>query len=113
MGHLKIFEGGSSVGRVHLYSALRPISCKSFDSFFNTSDWTRHDCTACASMSISKWRKAAGKPGIPTIGDIDSVRMVKPTVNSLMFVGINLCIFETKQCLRGLIFAVSSGLVNR
>ncbi len=33
-------------------------------------------------------------------------------INSLMFVGINVCIFETKLCLRRLIFAVSSGLVN-
>ncbi len=34
--------------------------------------------------------------------------------NSLMFVGINVCDFERKPCLRGLIFAVtcSSGLVN-
>ncbi len=34
------------------------------------------------------------------------------TVNSLMFVGINVCVFETKPSLRGLIFAVSSGLVS-
>ncbi len=34
------------------------------------------------------------------------------TVNSLMFTGINVCAFETKQCLRGLIFTVCSGLVN-
>ena len=34
------------------------------------------------------------------------------TVNSLMFAGINVSVFETKPCLRGLIFAVSSGLVN-
>ena len=34
------------------------------------------------------------------------------TVNSLMFAGINVCVFETKPCLRGLIFAVSSGLVS-
>ncbi len=32
------------------------------------------------------------------------------TVNSLMFAGINVCVFETKPCLRGLIFAVSLGL---
>ena len=32
------------------------------------------------------------------------------TVNSLMFTGINVCVFETKPCLRGLLFAVSSGL---
>ena len=34
------------------------------------------------------------------------------TVNSLMFADINVCVFETKPCLRGLIFAVSSGLVK-
>ncbi len=36
------------------------------------------------------------------------------TVNSLMlnFVDINACVFEPKPCLQGLIFAVSSGLVN-
>ncbi len=34
------------------------------------------------------------------------------TVNSLMFVGINVCVFEAKPCLRGLIFAVSSRLVS-
>ncbi len=34
------------------------------------------------------------------------------TVNSFMFVGINICIFETNPCLWGLIFAISSGLVN-
>ena len=34
------------------------------------------------------------------------------TVNSLMFAGINVCVFETKPCSRGIIFAVSSGLVN-
>ncbi len=28
------------------------------------------------------------------------------TVNSLMFAGIYVCIFETKQCSRGIIFAV-------
>ncbi len=31
----------------------------------------------------------------------------KNTVNSFMFAGINVCIFETKPCLRGLIFVVS------
>ncbi len=34
------------------------------------------------------------------------------TVNSLMFAGINVCIFETKPCLWGLIFAVSPDPVN-
>ncbi len=34
------------------------------------------------------------------------------TVNSLMFAGINVCVFEAKPCLWGLIFAVSSGLVS-
>ncbi len=34
------------------------------------------------------------------------------TVNSLMFAGINVCMFETKPCLWGLIFVVSSGLVS-
>ena len=29
------------------------------------------------------------------------------TVNSLMFAGINVCVFETKPCSRGLIFVVS------
>ncbi len=29
-----------------------------------------------------------------------------------MFVGINVCVFETKPCLHGFIFALSSGLVN-
>ena len=29
-----------------------------------------------------------------------------------MFTEINVCIFETKPCSRGLIFVVSSGLVN-
>ncbi len=29
------------------------------------------------------------------------------TLNSLMFAGINVCVFETKPCLRGLIFAVA------
>ncbi len=29
-----------------------------------------------------------------------------------MFTGINVCVFETKPCSQGLIFAVSSGLVN-
>ncbi len=36
-------------------------------------------------------------------------------VTSLMFAGINVCVFETKPCLRRLItitFVVSSGLVN-
>ncbi len=33
-------------------------------------------------------------------------------VNSLTFAGINICIFETKRCLRGLIFAVRPGLIN-
>ena len=33
-------------------------------------------------------------------------------VNSLMFAGINICVFETKLCLQGLIFADSSGLVS-
>ncbi len=32
------------------------------------------------------------------------------TVNSLMFAGINVCLFETKPSLQGLIFAVSLGL---
>ena len=34
------------------------------------------------------------------------------TINSLMFAEINVCVFETKPWLQGLIFAVSSGLVN-
>ena len=34
------------------------------------------------------------------------------TINSLMSVLINVCIFETKPCLLGLIFVVSSGVVN-
>ncbi len=36
------------------------------------------------------------------------------TVNSLIFAGItgNVCVFDAKTCLRGLIFVVSSGLVN-
>ncbi len=34
------------------------------------------------------------------------------TVNSLMFAGINVCVFETNPCLRGLIFAISSGLTG-
>ena len=34
------------------------------------------------------------------------------TVNLLMFMGINICIFETKPCSQGLILAVSSGLVH-
>ncbi len=34
------------------------------------------------------------------------------TVNSLMFAGINVCVFDAKPCLRGLIFAVISGLVS-
>ncbi len=34
------------------------------------------------------------------------------TVNSLIFAGINVWIFETKPYSRGLIFAVGSGLVN-
>ncbi len=29
-----------------------------------------------------------------------------------MFAGINVCIFETKTCSQGLIFAVSSGVIN-
>ncbi len=29
-----------------------------------------------------------------------------------MFAGINVCVFETKPCSRGLIFAISSGLVS-
>ncbi len=33
-------------------------------------------------------------------------------VNSLTFAGINICVFETKPCSRGLIFAVRSGLVS-
>ncbi len=33
------------------------------------------------------------------------------TINSFMFVGINVCIFKTKPFLRGLIVAVSSGRV--
>ncbi len=32
------------------------------------------------------------------------------TVNSLMFTGINVCVFETRPCSRVLMFAVSSGL---
>ncbi len=28
-----------------------------------------------------------------------------------MFAGINVCVFETKSCLQGLIFVVRSGLV--
>ena len=36
-------------------------------------------------------------------------------VNSLMFImfmGINVCVFETKPCSRGLVFVGVSGLVN-
>ena len=41
---------------------------------------------------------------------LDPHKIETNTVNSLMFAGINVCVFETKLCLRGLIFAVSSGL---
>ncbi len=34
------------------------------------------------------------------------------TINSLMFAGINVCVFGTKPCSRGLIFAVSLGLIS-
>ncbi len=34
------------------------------------------------------------------------------TVNSLIFVGIFVCVFETKPCSQRLIFAFSTGLVN-
>ncbi len=34
------------------------------------------------------------------------------TVNSLMFAGINVCVFVTKPCSWGLMFAVSLGLVS-
>ncbi len=34
------------------------------------------------------------------------------TINSLIFMGINVCVFETKPCSRGVIFVVSSGLDN-
>ncbi len=34
------------------------------------------------------------------------------SVNSLMPTGINVCVFEAMPCSRGLIFVVSSGLVN-
>ena len=37
---------------------------------------------------------------------------VSDTVNSLMFAGINVCVFEAKPCSWGLIFAVSSGPVS-
>ncbi len=38
--------------------------------------------------------------------------MILYTVYSLMYAGINVCVFETKPCSQGLIFAVSSGLAN-
>ncbi len=34
------------------------------------------------------------------------------TINSFMFAGINVCVFEAKLYLWGLIFAVNSGLVS-
>ncbi len=43
---------------------------------------------------------------VPAFGQVLTI------VNSLMFAGINICIFETKPCSQGLIFAVSSGLLN-
>ncbi len=42
---------------------------------------------------------------------IDQSILLSITVNSLMFAGINVCVFVTKPCSRGLMFAVSSGLV--
>ncbi len=39
-------------------------------------------------------------------------KIILHTVNSLMFAGINVCVFETIPCSWGIIFAVSSGLVN-
>ncbi len=42
-------------------------------------------------------------PGIGCQGD---------TVNSLMFAGINVCVFMKKPCSQGLMFAASSGLVG-
>ncbi len=49
--------------------------------------------------------------------DINKVLVSDPeintyVVNSLMFMGINVCVFETKPGLLGLIFAVTSGLIN-
>ena len=34
------------------------------------------------------------------------------TINSLMFTGINVCVFETKPCSQGLIFAVSLHILH-
>ncbi len=39
-----------------------------------------------------------------------SLSVKSNTVNSLIFAGINVCVFESKPCSQGLIFAVSSGL---
>ncbi len=39
-------------------------------------------------------------------------RKMADPVNSLMFAGIKVCVFETKPCSQGLIFAVRSCLVN-
>ncbi len=47
--------------------------------------------------------------GLPIYGSL--LKFNSNTVNSLMFIGINVCVFEAKLCLRGLIFAVSSSLV--
>ncbi len=62
----------------------------------------RHDVHAVALIIA---RVSAHKPHIPSVYE-------QNTVNSLLLVGINVCVFETKPCSRGLIFAVSSGSVN-
>ena len=40
------------------------------------------------------------------------ITLLQYTVNSLMFAGINICVFEQKRVRGGLIFAVRSGHVN-
>ena len=74
--------------------------------------------TQFMSLALASWNKTQNDyyssflsvnrgPTVQTFSDIYW------SVNLLMVVtGINACVFETKPCLRGLIFAVSSGLVD-
>ena len=89
-------------------------------NYVNQIDWLQfassytslaiHDFTVCSSCA---WLTPAVHP--PLIpwhckGSVSPIGLY--TVNSLMFTGINVCIFETKPCSWGLIFAVSLGLVS-
>ncbi len=72
-------------------------------------------CLKCSGQQMMKKHRSVAGIWLPRAWTHSGHRRFQSlpcTVNSLMFAGINVCVFETKPCSWGLIFAANSGLVS-